>query len=310
LYHRYSKIQPQHTSLDEILTHGGKPECPTDPFALLIEFFQYSEEVMQRMSGKEMAKHEFANPDADKHLSPHMFYGRNAELLAVLQMNVLHSAITHVHVRTETAAEAALVKRKIYDPCAKVVLTVAPSSWTEADGRISNNRTFSRMLEYANTALPAGSLFVLTHSDIVLGEDFDHFLDAPKRKPSLDFSNGKDLVMLSRWGIDIPECHQLRGGHVEMEDQCVKYQGSHDTIVARTPVKQQLIDTTKFSRSQLGSENKFLFWASKAGYNLHNPCGNVKTYHSHCSALRIDHNYGVRINTGGESVTIGGSGLQ
>jgi hypothetical protein len=309
LYKRYSAIEPQHSVLDGLLLHNEKFSCPKLNLTLIIEWFQYSEETMQRVSGTEMADHQSHIPGADKHVAPHHFYGRNAELLAVLQMNLLHPDISGVHVRVETQAEADLCRRKLYDPCDKLMVTSEPSSYQMPDGRWTNNRTFAHMLEYANRALPKGDLFLLTHADIILGEGMELLHEAKSRTPTpFDFDQPA-LMMLSRHGLDIPECHTARDGKIGPEDQCHNYQGSHDTIIAKAPVTQALIDATRFSRSQLGSENLFIFKANNAGYHVTNPCGNVRTYHSHCSALRIDSHYGERLNQHGQSAVVSGSYL-
>jgi hypothetical protein len=230
---------------------------PRRSLHLVLDWFQYSDETMR-------------NPQVLHKTTKRELVYRNSELVSVLQVNLLHPLISDVHLRMDREEDIATVKAGVNDPCGKIHFSVRPSGI---------ERTFASGLQHVNNVVQRGGRFVLAHSDIIIGGGFDATM----------FPGERHLLFLSRFGLKHRQCGS--------EDQCGAYQGSHDSIVGRTPVDGDLLAVADFPRDRLGSENLFIYYAQKVGYNVTNPCTSMRTYHSHCVGVRIGPEYHKRMNT-------------
>jgi hypothetical protein len=78
----------------------------------------------------------------------------------------------------------------------------------------------------------------------------------------------------------------MHGRLIDRYDQGPGFVGSQDAFIFKSPVKQQVIEKTKFPQNVWGSDNVILREFQDAGYTLFNPCRQIITVHEHASQVR------------------------
>ena len=78
----------------------------------------------------------------------------------------------------------------------------------------------------------------------------------------------------------------MHGRLIDHYDKGVRFVGSQDAFIFKSPVKQDVIEKTKFPQNVWGSDNVILREFQNAGYKLFNPCRQIITVHEHASQVR------------------------
>ena len=200
---------------------------------------------------------------------------RTNEYIATIQHNINHKHVRYVYILEESWTERAVYKLSLRDPLHKVIFLPF--------GRQPNySDIFHLVTHYIEPRREVGEVWMVSNADIILGEGF-HVLRG--------HLNNRTLLGLSRHPSRICK---------EPYNQCLRYIGSSDSFIGSGPVEEGIISNLNFRQNSYGAENVVLFEFRKARYRLLNPCGDIKTYHNHCSDFRTGPIY--RINNHGRSV--------
>ena len=78
----------------------------------------------------------------------------------------------------------------------------------------------------------------------------------------------------------------MHGRLIDRYDQGPGFVGSQDAFIFKSPVKQEVIEKTKFPQNVWGSDNVILREFQNVGYKLFNPCRQIITVHEHSSQVR------------------------
>ena len=135
--------------------------------------------------------------------------------------------------------------------------------------RIGKQPLVAEMLTFANILV--GKICMLLNADIWLHSISDLAL----------FKNMEGKL----YGLTRHE-NNMKGRLIDRYDQGPGFVGSQDAFIFKSPVKQEIIEKTKFTQNVWGSDNVILREFQNAGYKLFNPCRQIITVHEHASQVR------------------------
>ena len=135
--------------------------------------------------------------------------------------------------------------------------------------RIGKQPIVSEMLVFANILV--GKICMIINADIWLHSISD-----------LELFSNMDKKL---FGITRHESN-MEPKLIEYYHKNSEFVGSQDVFIFKSPVKQQIIQQTKFPQNVWGSDNVILREFQNAGYQLFNPCRQIITVHEHSSEVR------------------------
>ena len=192
---------------------------------------------------------------------------REKEYKTVLQRNLNHDLISHVHLLTTNAQET-LQRFNDLPNQNKLVVSEVKSIDLARDP-----------FEYISRNL-VGKDVMFASADIYLGRGFD-------RVDPLVMSHQKIMYALSRRVAQEEKCNI---GSYSGTDMCLeKYIGCHDVFLFRLtePLPELFLKELEFDLTSLGIENVVIWlFQNKLKYCTLNPCTILETFHLHCSNVR------------------------
>jgi hypothetical protein len=197
---------------------------------------------------------------------------RRLELVHVLRMNVINDAITKIHFiensKNCTVLEDVLVDADFPSDLLRSKLIIAYQKDVNPERRL----TQAQALVYANQWIPTGYA-VIVNLDII----FDQSFQLLKKRPILD---PRTVLYLSRYEID-PSISSLG---LQCSDD--GYVGSHDALIFRSPISDDVIEQLPFEVGTWNIEVKIIYELVKAKYVVRNPCKSLRIWHLHSSQVR------------------------
>jgi hypothetical protein len=180
---------------------------------------------------------------------PNLPKARKDELLRAIEMNIQSPHVSKLHVLNKDPHDILISHNK---------LLVHDLGWRS---------TFLDAIRYANSILPAGTMFVITNSDIVFAHDSLRVI-ARIKDPAV-------VVALSRHDVD-------EDGHAALlqEDPPL----SQDAWFMRAPFPEH--SGFDFPLGALGSDNKLAYLFMQLNYTVVNWCNDVIIWHFHASQIR------------------------
>lgn len=197
---------------------------------------------------------------------------RRIELVYVLHLNVINIAIDKIHFiqnsKNCTIWEDVLIDPFFPQELFKLKLIISYQNNIDPDQRL----TFSQAFQYANNLKTTGYK-IITNLDIF----FDRSLLLLKHRPLI---NPYVLLYLSRYEID-PSISTIG---LQCSDE--HYIGSHDALIFRTILPQQLIDELEFEIGTWHLEMKIIHELTKINLTVRNSCKSIRVWHLHSSQVR------------------------
>jgi hypothetical protein len=188
-------------------------------------------------------------------------------------MNVINDAITNIHFiqnsKDCTIFQDIKMNQQFPIDLLKKKLIIYYNENIDFDNqRLTINQAFP----YANNFITHGYT-VLINLDIF----FDRSLLILKHRPLLDKNT---ILYLSRYEVD-PSITTLGL-------QCSEkhYVGSHDALIFRTPLKDNLIKKFPFEIGTWHIEVKIIYEFLQDNYIVRNPCKSIRIWHLHSSQIR------------------------
>jgi hypothetical protein len=151
--------------------------------------------------------------------------------------------------------------------------------------RTNRQPFYSDYFDYANTHL-RNKICIIANGDISFDEP--SLIHAQRVSDFLVFS-------LSRYPFDekinqsnktlnlLQECSSDSKWN---RDFCNEYIGSHDSFIFRAPIDPSIVAKLNFRQNIWGAENVVIEELVYGGIDVANPCGEIKSYHVHCSESR------------------------
>lgn len=204
---------------------------------------------------------------------------RFKEILYCLRRNLANADIAFVHILYEDVDPATFLNRTEDAALVRKLIRV----------NFRQQPNYKDFFDYARLFLPPqGAATIITNSDIY----FDETVHCARAVLTREGKEEKAYFALSRH----PSPHEYcaRGG----KDYCEGYKGSHDAFVFENPMSAEFANKLNFPQNRLGAENVVVHELHHLGRDVvHNPCKQIKAYHTHCSHERT-YKRGVRISRG------------
>lgn len=197
---------------------------------------------------------------------------RRKELVSVLYMNVINDAITNIHFLQNSENCTIFDDVKILEEFPVDLLRKKLIISYDKTLDFDNQRLkFDQAFLYANDFI-ANDYAILVNLDIF----FDQSLLILKHRALLD----KNIVLyLSRYEID-PSITNIGL-------QCSsKYDGSHDALIFRTPIENDLIKQFPHEIGTWHIEAKLIYEFLQKKYTVKNSCKSIRVWHLHSSQIR------------------------
>lgn len=199
---------------------------------------------------------------------------RKQELILVLHMNLINTAITKIHL-IQNSRNCTIFDDILFDKMfpidlfrKKIIFHFNDNLNNEQQQRL----TINQALSYANSFIDHGYVIFL-NLDIF----FDQSLTLLQHRPLL---NRQIILYLSRYEID-PSITTL-GTQCSEES----YGGSHDALIFQPPLNVDLIKKFPFEMGTWHLEMKIISEFLQANYTVRNPCKSIRTWHFHSSQVR------------------------
>jgi len=178
-----------------------------------------------------------------------IYIKRNIELLDSLKKNIKSDLITKIHLYVDTDNDLDIIKGLKNNEKIYII-------------EIGHQPLYSDFFEYASNNLK-NEICMISNSDIYL---YECNIDCLNR---LD----NNIFALTRYEYDMSS---------PLID---KYEGSHDSFIFRSPLNINL-DNIRHVQNVWGSENSVIDNLFDHGYQVFNPCYQIKIVHLHESQLR------------------------
>jgi hypothetical protein len=188
-------------------------------------------------------------------------------------MNVINNAVTNIHFiqnsKNCTIFNDIEIDKNFPIDLLKIKLII---DYNENINFNNQRLTINQGLEYANNFITNGYA-VLLNLDIF----FDQSLLILKHRPLL---NKNTILYLSRYEID-PSITTLG-----LQCSTKHYVGSHDALIFRTPLMNNLTKKFPFEIGTWHIEAKITYELLQANYTVRNTCKSIRIWHLHSSQIR------------------------
>jgi len=188
-------------------------------------------------------------------------------------MNVINNAVTNIHFiqnsKNCTIFNDIEIDKNFPIDLLKIKLII---DYNENINFNNQRLTINQGLEYANNFITNGYA-VLLNLDIF----FDQSLLILKHQPLL---NKNTILYLSRYEID-PSITTLG-----LQCSTKHYVGSHDALIFRTPLINNLTKKFPFEIGTWHIEAKIIYELLQANYIVRNTCKSIRIWHLHSSQVR------------------------
>jgi len=245
--------------------------------------------------------HSATSPDVDHAL----------EALIVLAANLANQSIRRVRVlldaspRNASKHELNAKLRSAVWAAQEHFNAVPTASRLELERKLScegfgQQPTYADMLRYANAQWPSGSLVAVANADVMLrGADLldqNSFAAVPLISDSSSFEAQRIKPLALVLSVSLPPSDSLISGSSRDAcgiDQCnsVGKGYSWDVHVFETPLAPtvnfsllEAVEPQPVYMNSMGAENRVGWMLHKAGYELRNPCIDIRAEHWHCAA--------------------------
>ena len=205
---------------------------------------------------------------------------REKEYVTVLQRNLNHDLVHHVHVLT-TDAEETWQRLKKYE---------MPNQYKLIVSKLKSVDLMRDIFDYISLNL-VGKDVMFLNADIYLGSGFDRVDPVAMRRQKI-------MYTLTRHVAEEESCGNRAHGYCQG-----RYSGSHDSFLfhLHEPIPESALKQLNYKLASLGMEN-VLIWVfqRKLNYCTLNPCTILVVFHLHCSEVR-NHQNNPRANHGGNT---------
>lgn len=196
---------------------------------------------------------------------------RRRELVAVLHMNVINNAVTHIHLLQPRGVKCTIEQDVKIDPNFPIAMLKSKLIIRRLDDSSTERLTFLQAIEYANNNILEGYAVLINLDDF-----FDQSLSLLSNGNKID---PKTVFFISRYEIDPTS--------TGIGNQCSrKYLGSHDALIFRTPIPLRIAYALPFEMGTWHIETKVIYEFIQGGYKVRNICKSLRIWHLHSSQVR------------------------
>lgn len=184
---------------------------------------------------------------------------RRIELDYVFDSNLSNENVDRVHILTNNATEL---------PYNHLKLLVS---------ELAHQPMYSDYLEYANSHL-IGQIVIIQNSDVFWTNQSLRQIHALKPGKIFALSRHSNVPSLA-----LTNCRSITRHNNNL---CLNYIASHDAFAFIAPLDPQIIRHLVFKQNTWGVENVLIEAFRYSGYDVYNPCLELRLYHAHCSKHR------------------------